>query len=149
MALGLGSNLGSRQEMLRFAVDSLAGVLRQIRCSSQYETEAVSAILQPPFLNTALVGLTRLEPDDLLAVAKKIELAAGRRSGPRWGPRPLDIDLLLFGDRVIDEPAVTVPHPRLAERLFYLRPLFEIAPGLRVPPGGATIGELLAALEGR
>jgi 2-amino-4-hydroxy-6-hydroxymethyldihydropteridine diphosphokinase len=81
----------------------------------------------------------------VLAAAQALELAAGRRRGRRLGPRPLDVDLLLFGDRVSDRPELTLPHPRLAERRFVLVPLAEIAPDRRVPPHGRTVAELLAA----
>jgi 7,8-dihydro-6-hydroxymethylpterin-pyrophosphokinase len=79
-------------------------------------------------------------------LAKALELAAGRRRGVRFGPRPLDVDLLLYGDLQWDVPELTLPHPRLRERRFMLEPLAEIAPGLRVPPDGRTVAELLAAL---
>ena len=80
----------------------------------------------------------------MLGLAKALELAAGRRPGPRYGPRPLDIDLLLWGDRTALAPELTLPHPRLRKRRFVLAPLAELAPGLRVPPDGATIADLLA-----
>jgi 7,8-dihydro-6-hydroxymethylpterin-pyrophosphokinase len=85
-------------------------------------------------------------PHDLLAIAKELERAAGRRPGPRYGPRPLDVDLLLYGDLETPGPELILPHPRLAERRFVLQPLAEIAPNLRVPPSGATVAELLARL---
>lgn len=84
-----------------------------------------------------------------MAAARAFERAAGRRPGSRFGPRPLDIDLLLYGDRVSDDPELTLPHPRLAERLFVLVPLAEIAPDWRVPPGGETVARLLAATGDR
>jgi 2-amino-4-hydroxy-6-hydroxymethyldihydropteridine diphosphokinase len=87
-----------------------------------------------------------LEPGELLALAKALELAAGRRRGERFGPRPLDVDLLLYGDRQSAAPELTLPHPRLRERRFVLEPLAEIAPDLRIPPDGARVGDLLARL---
>lgn len=93
-----------------------------------------------------MLARTALEPADLLAVAKALELAAGRRPGVRFGPRPLDVDLLLYGDRQSSAPELTLPHPRLRERRFVLAPLAEIAPDLRVPPDGATVRELLSRL---
>jgi 2-amino-4-hydroxy-6-hydroxymethyldihydropteridine diphosphokinase len=87
-----------------------------------------------------------LEPGELLALAKALELAAGRRRGARFGPRPLDIDLLLYGDLQISTPELTLPHPRLRERRFVLEPLAEIAPDLRIPPDGARVRDLLARL---
>lgn len=87
-----------------------------------------------------------LEPGELLALAKALELAAGRRRGARFGPRPLDVDLLLYGDLQSAAPELTLPHPRLRERRFVLEPLAEIAPDLPVPPDGARVRELLARL---
>jgi 2-amino-4-hydroxy-6-hydroxymethyldihydropteridine diphosphokinase len=87
-----------------------------------------------------------MEPDAILALAKALELAAGRRRGVRLGPRPLDVDLLLWGDRIATAPELTLPHPHLRERRFVLAPLADIAPGLPVPPDGATVAELLARL---
>jgi 7,8-dihydro-6-hydroxymethylpterin-pyrophosphokinase len=83
----------------------------------------------------------------VLALAKALELAAGRRRGARFGPRPLDVDLLLYGDRRVDSPELTLPHPRLRERRFMLAPLAEIAPAWPVPPDGATVAELLGRLD--
>ncbi len=111
-----------------------------------YRTEPLGAGEQDPYLNTALVGHSRLAPDDLLAVGKALEYDAGRRRGPRFGPRPLDVDLLLYGDRVSEYAELTIPHPRLRSRRFYLAPLADIAAGMRVPPDGATVGELLEAV---
>jgi 2-amino-4-hydroxy-6-hydroxymethyldihydropteridine diphosphokinase len=101
---------------------------------------------QPPFLNAAVLGRTSLGPDAVLALAKALELAAGRRRSERFGPRTLDVDLTLYGDRVSTAPELTLPHPRLAERRFMLEPLAAVAPDLRVPPEGVTIAELLRRL---
>lgn len=113
-----------------------------------FETEPVSEVDQGRFLNSAMTGEARLAPADLLAVAKAVELAAGRRRGERWGPRALDVDLLLYGDLELADPELTLPHPRLRERLFYLAPLAEIAPRQPVPPDGATVAELRDRLRG-
>lgn len=120
--------------------------LGPLRAASLYRTAAVSPIPQPDYLNTAVLASTSLEPGDLLALAKALELAAGRRRGPRFGPRPLDVDLLVYGDLQIAMPELTLPHPRLRERRFVLEPLAEIAPDLRVPPDGARVKDLLARL---
>lgn len=127
------------------ALDRLGAALESMRVASLYRSPAVSPIEQPDYLNTALVGRTELEPEELLALAKSLEWLAGRRPGPRFGPRPLDIDLLVHGELVREAAELTLPHPRLAERRFYLEPLTEVAPDLPVPPAGATVVELLAA----
>ena len=124
----------------------LEDCLGDLRVASLYRTAAVSPVPQPDYLNTAVLARTSLEPGELLALAKALELAAGRRPGVRFGPRPLDIDLLLYGGRQSSAPELTLPHPRLRERRFVLEPLAEIAPDLRVPPDGATVRELLARL---
>jgi 2-amino-4-hydroxy-6-hydroxymethyldihydropteridine diphosphokinase len=120
-----------------------------LRVASLYRSAAVSPVPQPDYLNTVAVGHTSLDPDSLLAACKALERAAGRERRPqdaRFGPRPLDVDIVLWGDRVSDRPELTLPHPRLRERRFVLEPLAEIAPDLAVPPDGATVRELLARL---
>lgn len=132
--------------MLRDAALALAALLERPRFGCLYRTVARSAISQPPYLNTAMVGSTWLEPRDLLAVAKWLEYRAGRRRGPRHGPRPLDVDLLLYDDLVLSTPELTLPHPGLRERRFVLAPLADAAPELRLPPDAATVSALLAAV---
>jgi 2-amino-4-hydroxy-6-hydroxymethyldihydropteridine diphosphokinase len=165
VALAFGGNLGPGEgpgglgdldgiaTTLRRAFDQLQLVLGPLRVASLYRSAPVSptfpAIAQPDYLNTAAVAeviAADLPPDAILAVAKALELAAGRRRGVRFGPRPLDIDLLVYGGLRSDAPELTLPHPRLRERRFVLEPLAEIAPGLAVPPDGASVRELLAAL---
>ena len=146
--LGLGSNLGDRAAMLRAAVSALAAHLQVSAVSSLYDTAPQLVTDQPRFLNAALAGITRLEPLALLRAVKDIETALGRVPGPRYGPRALDIDLLLVDDVVLDTPELTLPHPRLAERAFALLPLAEIAPMLRLPPAGPTIADLARAIAG-
>ncbi len=129
----------------------LAATFGPLRVASLYRSRAVSPLPrrtppQPDYLNTAALARTALPPDAVLAVAKALELAAGRTRGVRFGPRPLDIDLLLYGGVRLHDPELTLPHPRLRERRFVLAPLAEIAPGLVVPPDGATVAELLARL---
>jgi 2-amino-4-hydroxy-6-hydroxymethyldihydropteridine diphosphokinase len=111
-----------------------------------YRTAAISAAPQPDFLNTAVLAHAALAPEAVLALAKSLEHAAGRRAGARDAPRPLDIDLLLHGDTVAAGPELVLPHPRLAARRFVLEPLAEIAPDLPVPPAGVRVAELLARL---
>ncbi len=144
VALALGGNTGDPEAQLLEAVDRLSAVLSEPRVASLYRTEPVSGVAQPDFFNTALVGRTDLLPEELLALAKSLEWAAGRRPGERFGPRPLDIDLLVHGEIVRRSPELTLPHPRLAERRFYLEPLASIAADLAVPPDGVTVAELLA-----
>jgi 2-amino-4-hydroxy-6-hydroxymethyldihydropteridine diphosphokinase len=149
VALGLGGNLGDRGEIeatLRQALERLRESLGELRVASLYRGAAVSPVPQPEFWNTAAVGLTALGPEAVLAIAKALELAAGRRSGPRFGPRPLDIDLLLYGGLRSPAPELTLPHPRLAERRFVLAPLAEIAPDLPIPPFETSAADLLRRL---
>ncbi len=143
--MSLGANAGDPERQLREAVGRLRDLLGAPRVASLFRTEAVSELAQPDFFNTAVVGTTSLLPAELLAVAKWLEWRAGRRPGPRFGPRPLDIDLLVHGELVSADPELCLPHPRLGERRFYLEPLATVAPGLQVPPDGVTVAEMLGA----
>lgn len=137
------------EETLGRALRQLAASLGPLRIASLYRSSPLSSIAQPDFLNTAAVAHTALEPEAVLALAKALELAAGRQLptlGVRFGPRPLDVDILLYGDRTSSSPELTLPHPRLRERRFMLEPLAEIAPGWPVPPDGTPVRELLARL---
>ena len=125
--LSLGSNLGDRRRRLRGAVDSLPGV---VRVSPVYETEPVGGPPQPDYLNLVVEVETDLSPRALLGLCHRLESAAGRMPGERWGPRPLDVDVLLVDDLVVDEPDLTIPHPRMQERRFVMAPLADIAPEL-------------------
>ena len=147
--VGLGSNLGDREEMLRLAIAGLAAdpAIEVLAVSTFRETDPVGFREQPRFLNAAAELETVLAPDALLARLLAVERALGRtRTGRRFGPRTIDLDLLVFGHEVVDRPALRVPHPRLAERRFMLEPLAELAPDLVVPGRGA-VSELLAELE--
>jgi len=134
VAIGMGSNLGDRRGALHAALRALRSQLIDVRVSSVWETEPIGPGDQPLFLNACCTALTRQSPRQLLSTLQDIERRAGRtRSGPRYGPRPLDLDLLLYGRRVIETPDLIVPHPRMRERAFVLLPLREIAGGWRVP----------------
>jgi len=149
--LGLGSNLGDRESNLKSAVEMLrvSGGILAVRASSFYETEPVGYVDQPGFLNAAAEVETTLSPEELLRLCHDIEDRLGRVRTIRWGPRTIDLDILLYGDRVIDTEDLTVPHPLMHEREFVLRPLSEIAPGLPHPRLGKTVGELLDAIRRR
>ena len=146
VALALGGNQGPVEQTLSRALRRLEASLGPLRVASLYRGRPVSPVPQPDFLNTAAVAHTTLPPDAVLALAKALELAAGRRRGVRFGPRPLDVDLLVHGGHTSDFPELTLPHPRLRERRFMLAPLAEIAPDLAVPPDGARVADLLARL---
>ena len=147
--VGLGANLGDREATLRRALELLAAEPRiDARAVSSFrETEPVGLVDQPRFLNAAARIETDLSPRDLLGRLLAIERSLGRmRDGPRFGPRTIDLDLLLYGDAVVAEPGLTVPHPRLHERAFALEPLAELDPRL-VVPGRGSVKSLLAALD--
>jgi len=141
--VGLGANLGDREATIRAAVAQLPGL---VAVSPLHETDPVGVIDQPPFLNGVAALETELPPRELLDVLLAVERRLGRERGERWGPRTIDLDLLLYGDEVIDEDGLTVPHPRLRERRFVLEPLAGLAPKL-VVPGLGGVEELLAELD--
>ena len=143
----LGCNLGRRVRRLREGIEALARRVSPERVSRIYAAAPAGRRGQPWFLNIALLGATALSPDELLRFAKEIEGEAGRKAGPKWGPRELDIDIILMGDRVVREPHLAIPHPAMAGRRFCLVPVAEIAPDLAVPPGGRTVRDLLLACE--
>lgn len=145
--LGLGANLGDRRAALQDAVDAMAHAgIAVTASSSTYETDPVGLVLdQPAFLNACVRVETALAPEALLDAAKALEAAAGREPGPRHGPRPLDVDVLLHGDAPYASERLEVPHPALLERRFVLVPLLELDMTLRTP-GGASLAEALAAL---
>jgi 2-amino-4-hydroxy-6-hydroxymethyldihydropteridine diphosphokinase len=135
--IGLGSNEGDRLENLRAGVAELAAAkdVVVVGKSSVYDSEPVGMTDQGDFLNAVVAVETSLDPYHLLGLVMKIELAHGRQRIARWGPRTLDMDILLFGDLEQDDPELSVPHPRLKERRFVLEPLLEVEPEVRLPDG--------------
>ena len=146
--VGIGSNLGEPERQIAAALELLRAVdgIDVVAVSSLRETEPVGYLDQPNFLNGAAALETELSPRELLDRLLAIELQLGRErgTGPRFGPRTIDLDLLLYGDETVDEPGLTVPHPRLAERRFALEPLAELDPALEVP-GQGSVQSLLAS----
>ena len=146
--IGLGANLANPEDQVRRAIDELdqvpASHLRQV--SPLYLTSPLGPVEQPDYINAVAALETQLAPIELLGALQAIEDRHDRdRSGERWGPRTLDLDLLLFGQAVIDVPGLRVPHPELARRAFVLVPLADLAPADLVIPGMGRLGELMAA----
>lgn len=148
--IALGSNLGDRRANLRSALKRMQSAeLRLTRVSSLYETAPQGFTAQPWFLNQVAQAETVLTPRQLLARLVRIEREMGRRRGIPNGPRLIDLDILLYGNRVIRATGLRIPHPRMAERRFVLEPLAEIEAGLRPPSCKDTVGEMLAAVSGQ
>jgi 2-amino-4-hydroxy-6-hydroxymethyldihydropteridine diphosphokinase len=142
-AIALGSNLGDRAAHLAYAVEKLRGRLSNVSVSPFIETAPVGVAPQPPFLNGALVGHASGTPRQLLDFLLAVELERGRVRPHPGAARTLDLDLILFGEHRLDEPGLTVPHPRFRARRFVLEPLAAIAPLLVDPVTGKTVGQLL------
>jgi len=145
--LCLGSNLGDRQLNLKKAVEFISQRMRIEKSSAVYETEPVDNVEQPSFLNMVCQAHTRLAPAQLLTLLKGIESKMGRRGGGP-APRIIDIDILFYGDQVVNTPDLVIPHPRMAERAFVLVPMSEVTPDYRHPVLNRTMKELLDGVKG-
>jgi 2-amino-4-hydroxy-6-hydroxymethyldihydropteridine diphosphokinase len=148
VAIAIGSNLGDRRAAIAFAVDRLSPIISESSLSELVETEPEGEGFetQPLYLNAALVGETRLSARQLLDALLAIEREYGRERPYHGAPRTLDLDLVLLGDQIVDEPGLQVPHPRFRGRFFVLGPMAEVAPDLRDPVTGLSVGELLRNL---
>ncbi|MBT3377240.1 MAG: GTP cyclohydrolase I FolE2 [Lentisphaerae bacterium] len=146
VCLGLGANLGDRESNLAEAMNRLRPQVEVTQVSRTYETDPVGYAQQPRFLNIACQALTSLSPEDLLKHCKRVERQMGRDagSGIRYGPRPIDVDILLYEDRIVDLPDLQIPHPLIHERAFVLVPLADVAPEWTHPSMGKTVSELAA-----
>lgn len=145
--LALGANLGNRAANIALALRMMGPLVRVEAVSRLYESAPADASDQPAYYNAACRVVTGLGPDLLLAHAKRVEHMIGRRRAERWAPRPIDIDIALYNDAVLSADALTLPHPRLTERTFVLRPLLDIDPELTLPGTGHRLSELRAASE--
>ena len=141
--LGLGSNLGDRKEYLSMACNQLSSkAVREFRTSSIYKSEPLLKMPQPKYFNMVVCGLTVLSPRELLKNCQKIELILGRIRREHWGSREIDIDILSYGKRIIDNDDLVIPHPEIENRSFILMPMLELSPEWPHPETGITIREL-------
>ena len=141
--LGLGSNLGDRKEFLSMAYNHLCSeAIREFRASSIYESDPLLKMRQPKYFNMVICGLTVLPPQELLKKCQQIEISLGRVHRERWGCREIDIDILSYGSRIIDNDNLVIPHPEIGNRSFVLMPMLELSPGWVHPKKEITIKEL-------
>ncbi len=147
--LGLGSNLGDRMDNLERGLRILGERIKLIKVSSIYETEPWGVVEQSSFLNCVVEGETSASPEGMLRILKGAEERVGRRPTFEWGPRVFDADLLFYGNRIVNLPQLTVPHPRIQERAFVLVPMAEIAPDLVHPLMGMSMEAMAERVEGR
>ena len=147
VVIALGSNIGDTNSHLHHAIDELGKSVKIIAVSSFYKTAPLGGPIQDDYLNAVLVAESEMDPLDLLVIMQEIEVMAGRTRDVHWGPRTLDLDLIAFGDLIILEPHLELPHPRAHERIFVLEPWLEIDPHAQLP-GRGLISDLLVALKG-
>ncbi|MFN5519702.1 MAG: 2-amino-4-hydroxy-6-hydroxymethyldihydropteridine diphosphokinase [Ignavibacteria bacterium] len=133
IAFSIGANLGNRQGALAHAINRLTDLIPDLICSSVYETEPVGYTDQPSFLNCACFGSTNLSIDDIHALIQEIHNELSRKSRPRWHEREIDVDLLIYGSQIVETETIVIPHPRMHQRAFVLKPLSEIAPSMMHP----------------
>jgi 2-amino-4-hydroxy-6-hydroxymethyldihydropteridine diphosphokinase len=145
--LALGANLGDRLANLNSALNAMPPTVQPLAASKVYETPPWGYLDQPAFLNQVVLARTELAPNDLLAWLKRLETGLGRQPGLRYGPRVIDLDILLYDDLQLESPTLTIPHPRLGERAFVLVPLADLAPDLRPAGSSRTVREMLAGLD--
>jgi 2-amino-4-hydroxy-6-hydroxymethyldihydropteridine diphosphokinase len=146
--VALGSNLGNRQANLAMALRMLEPLARVEAVSALYESPPQPPAPPPPYFNAACRIVTGLSPDALLRHLKRIEHLIGRRDTQRWAPRPIDLDIALYDDQVLDDGDLAVPHPRLTERAFVLRPLLDLDPELTHPISGSRLADVLTRVGG-
>ena len=149
--IGLGSNMGFKRRNIETAIDNIENIpgVDLVKKSSLYETDPWGKTDQDKFLNQVIMIETALGADELLDYLLEIEIKMGRQRLEKWGPRVIDLDILLYGDQVIQTERLRVPHPHMRERLFVLIPLQEIGTELRFPDNGVTIGEVLSRVLAR
>lgn len=148
--IGIGSNIGNREENCQKALELIIkSGIKVKKCSSMIETEPWGVKEQPRFINMAIEIETELNPEELLGLLKKIEGTLGRRQTTRWGPREIDLDILLYDDMILKTPELEIPHPLLHKREFVLQPLAEIAPDKIHPVFKKSVKELLLNLQSR
>ncbi|SNZ06486.1 2-amino-4-hydroxy-6-hydroxymethyldihydropteridinediphosphokinase [Persephonella hydrogeniphila] len=147
--LALGSNISDKESYIKKAVDKLSEFVKDIQIAPVYVSKAVGFEDQPDFYNTVIKGFTQLDPFELFKMTKNIEKELGRVERFRWGPREIDIDILFYGNLILDTEYLVIPHPRLHERDFVLQPLFDIEPEFIHPVLKKTVKELLFNLRDR
>ncbi len=147
--LALGSNIEDRINFIQKAIKELSEYINVLKISTVYESMPWGVEEQPAFLNCVLKSETSLSPEDLLSLIKEIEAKVGRKERFRWGPREIDIDILLYEDEVIDTPSLKIPHPFLCERDFFLYPILEIEPDLKLPPSGTELLKYTSSTENK